>query len=125
MKKSEIKNRVNIFTLLTVFLALTTLVWVVSALQVDLNGLAYSREISRAADLATGIGTNGDAVQAARFAMQSSNFWALRLASRLPFWGRLAITAGFVLLSYLALRCLVRLLLIAQKQQHHQHRKIR
>lgn len=125
MKKSKIEKRVTFVTLLTVFFALTTLVWVINAVRVDLNGLAYKSEISRAADLNTSISSNGDVAQATRLDMQSSNFWALRLASRLPFWGRLVITAGFVLLSYLALRCLVRLLLVAQKQQHRQQSKKR
>lgn len=122
MKKSKIETRVTLVTLLTIFLVILTFVWILSAIQVDLNGLAYRAEVNQAADLRVGLGNHGDDEQASRIRMQSSSFWALRLAANLPFLGRLAITAGFILLTYLALRCLVSMLLTLQEQQR-RHKK--
>ena len=121
MKKSTV---VRLLTTITAIIVVFTLVWVVTALWVDLNGLAYRFEVSQSADLNTTIGTDGDAAHAARLSMQSSSFWALRLATRLPFWGRMLVSAGFVLLTYLALRCLVRGMLVL-REQHHRHQQQR
>ena len=122
MKKSKIETRVTLVTLLTIFLVILTFVWIFSAIQVDFNGLAYRAEVIQATDLRVGLGNHGDDEYATRLEMQSSSFWALRLAANLPFLGRLAITAGFILLTYLALRCLVSMLLTLQEQQR-RHKK--
>ena len=120
MKKSTL---VTIVTIITAVIAVFTLVWVATALWVDLNGLAYKVEVSNAADLNNTIGNDGDAAQAARLGKQRSSFWALRLASRLTFWGRLMVSAGLALLTYLALRCLVRVLLALREHQHLRHQQ--
>ena len=101
--KSEIRRLERKFILsfiLFVFVLLLSLTWWFNALKVDFNSIAYESEKSFAADMGRSLGDHGDSIYFRRLEMQDDDFWALRLASRLPWIGRMFISAIFAALTF-------------------------
>lgn len=117
MRKSL--NRARLLALITVFLLVILIVWLLNAITVDLNSFQYLLVVNHSADLNKGIGTAGDNIYATRLQMQTSSNVVLRVAACLPFWGRLLITAVMLLATYVTLRLLIRNLLDLQKMRRH------
>ncbi len=99
--KSE--QRMLISVVVLIFFLILSVVWMISAVRVDINSTLYSGEVSLAADQCRSIGTAGDKLQAKRTDMQNADFLALRLAANIPFILRLFITCLFVLGDYFLL----------------------
>lgn len=120
---SNYEHRVVLAFFIFIFLFILTIVWVVNAVRVDLNGLQYKSEISLALDLNRSIGSSGDKFQAERLEMQNSDFWALCLAARITFIQRLLITAGFLFVTYWSAIFLIRSLVNLQREIIHEAKK--
>lgn len=122
---SKFEHRVVLAFFIFIFLFILTIVWVVNAVRVDLNGLQYKSEISLALDLDRSIGSGGDKLQAERIEMQNSDFWALRLAASITFIQRLLITAVFLFVTYWSAIFLIRSLVNLQREIIREEKKKR
>lgn len=122
---SKFEHRVVLAFFIFIFLFILTIVWVVNAVRVDLNGLQYKSEISLALDLNRSIGSGGDKLQAERIEMQNSDFWALRLAASITFIQRLLITAVFLFVTYWSAIFLIRSLVNLQREIIREEKKKR
>lgn len=122
---SKFEHRVVLAFFIFIFLFILTIVWVVNAVRVDLNGLQYKSEISLALDLNRSIGSGGDKLQAERIEMQNSDFWALRLAASITFIQRLLITAVFLFITYWSAIFLIRSLVNLQREIIREEKKKR
>lgn len=113
---SKLEHRVVVSALAFFLVLMVTFAWVLNALKVDFNSMSYKAEVSYAADTNRDLGDSGDEMYFKRLEMQQADFWALRLASKLPWFGRLFVSCIFCTFTYaLALHFLRTLVNLVQE----------
>lgn len=93
--KSNLENRVNLLVIALLFVFLLSIVWIVSAIRVDSNASQHNTAITLVDD---GMGSmrTVNRLDAELADMKNSDFWAIWLASHVPFIVRVIITIAFL-----------------------------